>query len=290
MTRNRKIWTLVLLGIAVLAVVLLSANLSDLEFFQGQPFSLREREQSDTQFDGRMSGDQFFDFLLKLLLIIGGVFLLLTIICFIISPEARKRILREAIPLIIFALFYYLFMRNRPEIFNLPVDPAPPEPAPEVSLEAPPIVEFTPDPPWWLSLTTRIGLALLVAALLVGIIWAIWRRRRRQATSLEQLAAEAENALQAIQTGADLRNTVIRCYFDMNRVLQEEQNIRRQRAMTPREFEKHLEEMGIPSEHIHRLTRLFESARYGSGPLSKSEERQAIRCLAAIVDICKDSR
>ena len=75
----------------------------------------------------------------------------------------------------------------------------------------------------------------------------------------------------------------MRCYYDMVRVLNEERGITRPRAMTPREFEERLRELGIPDEPVRRLTRLFEEVRYGAKTPGESEEEQAIFCLNAIV-------
>ena len=52
--------------------------------------------------------------------------------------------------------------------------------------------------------------------------------------------------------------------------------------MTPREFEQYLANSGLADAHIRRLTRLFESVRYGAGPPSNAEEREAMACLNAI--------
>ena len=49
-----------------------------------------------------------------------------------------------------------------------------------------------------------------------------------------------------------MRNTVMRCYFEMVRVLDEQRGIRRQMDMTPREFEKRLEDTGLPGEHVRQ--------------------------------------
>lgn len=73
------------------------------------------------------------------------------------------------------------------------------------------------------------------------------------------------------------------CYLKMNQVLQEQQGIERQKAMTPREFERHLTAVGLTNEHIRQLTRLFESVRYGANAPGQQEEQEALACLSAIV-------
>jgi hypothetical protein len=59
--------------------------------------------------------------------------------------------------------------------------------------------------------------------------------------------------------------------------------------MTPREFEMRLEEAGIPTTQVRRLTRLFEEVRYGDKRLGEQEERQAIVSLTSIVRFCRSA-
>ena len=55
----------------------------------------------------------------------------------------------------------------------------------------------------------------------------------------------------------------------MSRVLHQQRGIRRHQAMTPREFVVYLEEVGLPTEAVMRLTELFEQVRYGAKSLSQ---------------------
>ena len=197
--------------------------------------------------------------------------------------------LRDTIALLLFAFLYYLGLRNQLESLGLEQESE----APGISSDAlpqAPLAEFVADPPSWMVFATRFGLALLIATLVVGVIWFIWNHRRRRVSPLRQLAEEAQEALQAIEAGADLKDTVMRCYFEMSHILKEQRNIQRQDAMTPREFEKSLEETGLPSFYVQRLTRLFEKVRYGAKAADKEDESQAIVCLRAVVDFCASSR
>jgi hypothetical protein len=156
-----------------------------------------------------------------------------------------------------------------------------PEDAPVADVDAPP-------PQWFLSAVSG-GCALLVAMVLVGLGWLVWRSRRRQVRPLVQLAQQAEEAVEAIQAGADLRDTVMRCYYEMSQVLHRQRGIRRPQAMTPREFAASLEEVGLPTEAIRRLTELFEKVRYGAKPLGQDEGSQALTCLETIIEFCRSA-
>ena len=209
-----------------------------------------------------------------------------TILLIIISRQARKWIIR-CLGIAIWVVAIYLVMRSRPEFL------------PEIQLEtqfAMPSDDarylslgFPADPPWWTAWVMAIGLALLVSAVLVIPGWLIWRSRQTPTDSLQQLAREAQGALDALKGGADLRDTVMRCYFEMSRVVSEEWGIRRERAMTPREFEVRLGELGLPEQHVAQLTRLFEGVRYGSKETGEREADQAVASLSAIVDACRSA-
>jgi hypothetical protein len=114
----------------------------------------------------------------------------------------------------------------------------------------------------------------------------VWRRIHPPESPLERLAREAEQALGALQAGADLRDTVLRCYVEMGRVVREAKGLAREAAMTPREFEHSLGEAGLPQDRVRQLTRLFEDVRYGAKSAGVREEQQAVDCLGAIVEAC----
>ena len=138
---------------------------------------------------------------------------------------------------------------------------------------------FITDPPTWFLLIVDLLLVLIV----LGALWLLWRLLRPKPDTQALLVQEARAALTDLQAGGDLRNVVLRCYARMCQVLRQSRNVERRRAMTPREFERHLAEIGLRDEHIQRLTRLFERVRYGAKPSSRPEEREAIACLTAIV-------
>lgn len=109
---------------------------------------------------------------------------------------------------------------------------------------------------------------------------------RKSPSTTDQLKADAEEALSDIQSGEDLRNVIVRCYTDMSQVLNEQRNIQRQQAMTPREFEHQLQGIGLPQNAVQRLTRLFEEVRYGNAEPGKEAEQEAIHCLTSIAEAC----
>jgi hypothetical protein len=89
--------------------------------------------------------------------------------------------------------------------------------------------------------------------------------------------------LKDLSAGRDWDDTVIRCYARMSEAVDQERGLHRQQAMTPQEFASRLEQAGLPSEPVRRLTRLFEKARYGGRKSSREDVNEAVTCLTAIL-------
>lgn len=97
----------------------------------------------------------------------------------------------------------------------------------------------------------------------------------------------AQDALEALRGGADLKDTVVHCYREMGQVLMKKRGITRTKDMTPREFENSLQHSFLPHESLYQLTRLFEEIRYGNKAPGEKESRNAVRCLTAIIKACE---
>ena len=286
LTRSSRLRTLFFVFIALAALFLLSSGLSELEFSYGEPFSmLREAEAEG----GELELPPFRGRYVRIILyIFAGLQLLLplAIVYFLISREARRRVLRTLLSLSWIVALYFLIrsgLNTFPQSEALLPDTLP------LGEALPTDVEFAYRAPQWLVIVMTIGLAISIATLLVGIALYIRRRIQRKPSSLEQLAQEAQEAIDALQAGADLKNTVIRCYHEMSLILFEQRGMKRTEAMTPREFERDLEDSGLPGEQVRALTRLFEMVRYGAKIPDEGEEKIAIDSLSSIVDSIRNS-
>jgi Domain of unknown function (DUF4129) len=158
------------------------------------------------------------------------------------------------------------------------VEPA----APQLGEAQPPAApDFIANPPEWLVGVITLVLVLGIAALAYVVLN---RKRKVVATdTLSELVEEVQEVLVDLRRGADLRDTISRCYNEMVRVIQTERGVAREVSMTPREFEARLAASGLAANHIQRLTRLFERVRYGPQTLGAAEEQEALACLDAIV-------
>lgn len=283
-----KLRTLFWLSLALLALFLLAATLSRLEFQPGRPFPLGgllnpPAVSSTGPVDSGPAGS-FIAWLVVALLSIFILLVILWLLIFIFRPQARQYLLSRLLSyLVLFLLIAGLIYMLRQQIMTGPAGaPDPQLTAPSETAVATEALLIPPalvaDPPQWLvSLIT-----LLFISLLLGLVWLFWSRRRRTTTPAELIAREAQRAVQAIRAGVDLKDTVLNCYRQMTEILQAERGIERQQAMTPREFEQHLADIGLSDDHIGQLTRLFEQVRYGGSRPTGQDEQAAVACLNAI--------
>jgi hypothetical protein len=276
MTNRQTIWAQTLLILAIVAAILLASGLSELNFLPGGVLGLPQAGQGG---DGALS--QWLDRNLgDLSSLVSGIMVILmpvSILLLIVSPEARKLFKQYMLmlsPLFIFALFF--LSRRGGAAPEAGEDAAPVSVADSVEIALPPTI--LNDPPEWLVYLSSF--LVVFATLLAGLY--IYNRFLRPST-LDQLAQEAQDALDELQAGGDLSNTIKRCYFDMSRVLRNQRGIRRKQEMTAREFEQKLKSSGLPFTHIQQLTRLFESVRYGAKTPDETQENLAVECLQAIV-------
>ncbi len=280
--------TLLLLIVAGGLLMFLAMGLPDLQLLPGQPFSLEEPQASPTPNLGPITDDASLAWLIR-----GGMALLLVLLPFYIvyslsSRGGRRRLIAQIITLI--ALFYLAErlreMAQNGEFGDQETLLGRTSPLDQVG-ETAPLAVFSPDPPQWLTMGVIFVTAVLLVAMAAIIVWVVQKQFNKPASPFDQLAEEAEAALEALHTGGDFQKTIIHCYHEMSRVIQEERGITRAAAMTPREFEDRLIDRGLPGDSIRTLTRLFEQVRYGSITANPGEEDQAVACLTDIVDYCR---
>ena len=276
--RRRQGFLLLYLCAAIGALTLLAASLPQLRFRPGRLFILNGEDAPDagTGAPPVSMGDLGYWRLVIAALVL--VVLLYFVLTLIFSSKLRWQLLQRIGQVLLVILLFYLILNRligRPE--TLPPSQSAEAPPPQVQTPTgEPLPPFVAQPtPWLVALVS-----LALAALLIAGIWYFWRRSRPVENPIGTLA---QAAIESIQAGGDLQSVVLRCYLEMSQVLSEQRGVERERAMTPREFARHLAASGVRDEHIQQLTRLFESARYGAQPPSAQDERAAVECLTAIV-------
>lgn len=277
-------------SITIAALVWLAAGLSGLRLLPGQPFPFSLEFDFGVQGGiDDLPGGQLILRLVRGIYLISLLFLPFALIYLIISPEARRRLWTQIVRIFPYLLTFILVayaVARIPAIENI----LSPNLAalPEGEADPAQLAEFVPDPPEWLETAAIVVLAIALTAVIGASLWLIWRQKRRQEDQIQRIAREAQDALNTLAQGGDLKNTIIRCYYEMSQTLSEQRDIRRDKAMTTREFEELLVAKGLPSEPVWQLTQLFEEVRYGGKAQGEQAERRAVASLTAIVVACRN--
>jgi hypothetical protein len=282
-------------GVAVL-LLFLAAAITKAEMLPGNPFPL-EWKQAPMGESVPFGNGYWFLVLIRGFLILCLILIPVYIIINLLTPEGRKRLLKGLIKLIALGLILFLVMNLAESVGERPLETEikgePVEPDEYGNVNAGELLPTQPvepaEPSQWLDIGICLGLAFILAILISVLGWGIYRASREAANdAMARLGDEARGAVDAIQAGENIRDTVIRCYVQMTLVLAEERNTRREEAMTPHEFEQILlNKLKLPETPVRRLTGLFEAVRYGDYHPGKREELEAIDSLTAIATACK---
>ena len=278
---KNRLKIIIYLVITIIGMSLLAASLSELHFKPGLPIpsSVTSQSSKDPVIQSTnpvVSSRSTYQILLFAILLLLLIVLVLSLI--------RKLEFTKIIKVVGgFLVVLFLFI-----ILNQLKSPSPSPSTGDsqgITILSSPSFDLAPigDPPkiiaWIVITVLAIGGALIIFLLLFRI--------QQGPKKEDSLADEVGSALLEIESGADLRNVIIRCYLNMLEIVQYEQGIERFNSVTPREFEHTLVSKGIPILPIHQLTSLFERVRYGSKPTDINDEKEAIECLSSIQFACK---
>ncbi len=87
----------------------------------------------------------------------------------------------------------------------------------------------------------------------------------------ESLSSTLDKAISGLDKGDEVRSTIIRCYKEMSRLL-EEKGAKNESFMTPREFKNQtIDEVPMFKKIISEITFLFEEARYSPHRLKEKD-------------------
>jgi len=205
------------------------------------------------------------------------------------SKESRKRLLRAVFLLIVLTIVLSRYVMNNqivePDTEEL-IEAFIPEKPSDTPFESSIKDEFTPSIPRWI-IWTLSGI-LVTLALMIGLmVYRIIHPAQVNLEPLPELAGQAKSAIDAMQNGADFRNTILQCYTQMLRIVREQRGIQRNSAVTATEFISSLVKLGLPEMAVGQLTKLFEEVRYGSITHTNEEEQSAISNLQSIADAFK---
>ncbi len=269
-------------------LVLLAAGISQVSFEGTRygPPSEPTEESSGGTLASSSHDDQSLALLIEQIIAVTALALvLLGIVVSLLRPKSLWEALKRALPAALWfaaLLLILLRWRDRP-FFREPKDaPAGAGTAPAAPNQPFPTLEQVHVPSWATFLFV-LG-ALLVIGVTIFVVWRLWRARTRT-TPIEELADLTRRYAQELRYGAPVQETILRCYREMCQLLSERFHLEISRAMTAREFEKRLAQIGVLEEHIIRLSRLFEWARYSPARPTPEHEREALLLLEEITQI-----
>jgi hypothetical protein len=270
------------LGLTMVTFIILAAGISNLQLKAGE-ILFAPVEQVEIEDEGPTQAAKATPYtptspqsILGILSVVAGLIVLYAAFR---SPRIRSGLLGL---LVFFILYMAVIQMYR--MFN---EPSAEEEVPEAAVEnkerlPEELIENPPDLLDWVSAATTIGIVVAVAF----ASWTLWRYRTKllnRRPPLEIITDEVAATLADIRSGANLRDAVMRCYYDMGQALRKGLGLVRQEGMTPREFEEVLKQSGLPGSSVEQLTRLFEKVRYGGQVASEQDKHEAVTCLEAIV-------
>jgi hypothetical protein len=284
MTYDTRRKTLVLLGLMMVITAIIAASLSQLELQSGLPVPRLVNDQVvlapiEEEPMVAISIGKFFQTLFALALAGSILYLIYKLVRGVSWTGLGSFIQPVMIVGAIVGVILFMIMLLPKGQIDVPVEMPPPVTAPPVTSPLGPV----PAVLFWL-----VGIGLLAGSILLGI-WVFAPSSNRE-TAIDLVGFEAEKAWQALVTGQDLKNVIVKCYRQMSLVFEREQGIERKDFMTTREFEDLLETAGVPHDPIHQLTGLFEAVRYGNWQPNPLDEQKAIHCFQAIMSYCREHR
>jgi uncharacterized protein DUF4129 len=284
---DRRRGLLVLSIVIIVAVAVLAASLHDVHFAPGKTIAIEAPSAAmpPLAISQTVSEMPVWKLLLFwLLFVVNLVFFFL-----LLPPELRKRILRQMISLALSALGILLALRYRliqlPQIEGQPAEQADQGVAGPAGTNGIPGFQPPPMTAWWIYLVSFVVLAIVLTLVWVAYRWWI-RQGSRTGSELDAIGAIAQSSLHDIVSGRNWADVIIQSYARMSEAVGARRGLQRAAAVTPREFAQRLEQAGLPAHAVQRLTRLFESARYGARASTQAEINEAVACLNSILQAC----
>ena len=286
---NSRFWLLILSVFIVAVVVALASSLHDVRFQPGKPLSYDEPAAAPAIPEVDVAELVVKPPLWKVLLVWLAFVVNLLLFFWLLPPEVRKQILRQIVSLALGVLAIILALRYK--LVHLPFLELPPVEQPNTGTSGAnsngPVPTFSPPPmtTWWVFMVSFIVLAALLVLLWFAYRW--WMRQgQRRFADLDAIGSIARSSLNELAAGREWNDVIIQSNVRMNEAVGARRGLQRHRAATPREFAQRLEQAGLPARAVERLTRLFESARYGARASSQSDINEAVSCLNSILEAC----
>ena len=286
---SHKVWIVLLSVLALAALTELAIGMESVSFRASQEFGQGETQRINLSVAEVL--DSVFSVPLKTQIAVWVLFVLLfVLIGLLLSPEMRKKLILIAIRVAVtYWALWLLFTRYRGVLIQMGLNLSALGNVPASANGGDPAPAFVaPQTDSWLSYV--LGIAL--AAALVFVAWkayGIWQELNPPPSAMNQLAKIARTSLHELSSGRDSTDVILNCYFRMSDAVAEKKNLERKASMTPGEFAVRLERAGLPGDAVKRLTRLFESVRYGGRKSDPASVNEAVACLTTILQHCGEA-
>jgi uncharacterized protein DUF4129 len=282
---NKRL-VLLLAALALGALTVLAISLNTIPFRDAEHFARQEAE--DIQAPAVPVQQIQFDIpVWKQLVVVGLLALLVVLVALLLSPKWRKRLFWLLVrgALWVWAI-YFLLKRFGKQLFGWDLK--------KTGDAAADGTAFTPLPtfePPRVSPVLSYVISFAFALIFLAVIWVLYRGWQRYMLlntkrPLDEIARIARSSLDDLSSGRNSSDVIINCYLRMSDVVAERRRLRREAAMTPREFALRLEQAGLPGEAVAGLTRLFEGVRYGDRRSGPKDVKEAVSCLETILHYC----
>ena len=282
---------LVLSILALGALTVLAVGLSDVPFRGAQTFRREENARAPGAVPQNLINSMVDIPLWQQISLLLLILIMIVLISALLSPELRKRLILIIIRVgITYWAFYIVFTRYRDMLMQMGLNPSLQQAGgASTSAAVPP--QFLP--PQTISLTSYL-VSFGIAILLILIAWKLFKfwqeyRASNAGLPLHKIARIARSSLNDLSSGRDSTDVIMNCYFRMSDVVESKRNLSRSKSMTPAEFALRLEQAGLPSDAVNRLTRLFERVRYGGYRSGTTEVNEAVSCLTTILHHCGEA-
>jgi hypothetical protein len=288
---EKKPLVLVLSILALGALTVLSVSLRSVSFRDAQPIGRGEADVLSVP--AQAVTEPLHEVSLRSQIILWvSLGMLVVLVGVLLSPEARRKVIRIFIRVALAYWGLYYLLKNYPEIltaFNFGLWGAPSQKDIATADVLPPV--FTP-PRETPLLSYLISLTIILGA--VFLLWKFYRawmdlKPSSRTAPLQEIARVARSSLRDLSSGRESTDVILNCYFRMSDVVANKKNLQRGMSVTPAEFASRLVQAGLPSDAVRRLTSLFETVRYGDRKAGPKDVNEAVACLTAIAQHCGES-
>jgi len=288
---NKRLVLLVAI-LGLVCLVLLAGAIKDIEFRPATPLGRSRHEQSFQAVNlGELVKQAAEVPFWKQTVFMGMLFVLVVLVASLLDPELRKKLILSFIRFVIFVFLLLYLIRDNSGSFSEILDqltlPGNLFSNPQAA-DIPPPVFQPPQISGWLTFFAGFGFVLVMTLLLwwFGRSWDRIKQFFSPPHPLDGIARVARTSLGNLKSGGDFEHAIIECYARMSAVLVEKKGLQREVAMTPNEFAERLTKAGLPRGPVNKLTRLFETVRYGGQHPGQPEIDEAILSLTTILRYC----